>query len=108
MGIHLSRLIANHDSLEAVLSLDFRDQAKHLWIRLRLSKHELPKLVPRKGTLLEEHYLTQVFFERELSLLMCFEDETMTLIHLCPVQLEVFGRAFARKMVPTQDGPNHW
>jgi hypothetical protein len=29
------------------------------------------------------------------------EDETMTVIHLCPIQFEVFGRSFARKVVPT-------
>jgi hypothetical protein len=29
------------------------------------------------------------------------EDETMSLIHLRPIQLEVFGRSFTRKMVPT-------
>ena len=101
MGIHLARLITNDDNLETVLGLESSDETKHLWIRLRLSKHEVAKLIPGEWPLLKEHYPSQVFFKGKLALLMGLEDETMTLIHLRPIQFEVFGRSFARKVVPT-------
>jgi hypothetical protein len=101
MGIDLTRLITNDDNFQAMLRLDLGNEAKHLWIRLRLSKHKVPKLIPGKWPLLKEHHPSQVFFEGELTLLVCLEDETMTLIHLYPIQFEVFGRSFARKVVPT-------
>ncbi len=101
MGIHLARLITNDDNLQAVLRLELGDEAKHLWIWLRLGKHEVAKLIPGKWPLLKEHHPSQVFFKGELALLVGLEDETMTLIHLRPIQFEVFGRSFARKVVPT-------
>ena len=100
MGIHLARLITNDDNLETVLGLESSDETKHLWIRLRLSKHEVAKLIPRERSLLEEHHPPKVFFEGELALFVRLEDETMALIHLCPIQLEVFRRSFARKVIP--------
>ena len=101
MGIDLARLITNDHNLQAVLRLESGKKAKHLWIRLRLSKHEVAKLIPGEWPLLKEHNPSQVFFERELVLFVGLEDETMTLIHLCPIQLEVFRRSFARKVIPT-------
>jgi len=83
------------------LSLESGNQAKHLGIWLRLGKHEIAKLIPGKRPLLKEHHPPQVFFKGKLALLVRFEDQAMTLIHLCPIQFEVFGRSFARKMVPT-------
>ena len=87
MGIHLARLIANHDNLQPVLSLELRNQAEHFWIWLRLFKHKIAKLIPCKRPLLTKHHPSQVIFEGELALLVCLENETMTLIHLCPIQL---------------------
>jgi hypothetical protein len=101
MGIDLARLIADHDNLQAVLSLELGNQAKHLGIWLRLGKHEIAKLISGKRPLLKEHHPPQVFLKGELALLVRLEDETMTLIHLRPIQFEVFGRSLAGKMVPT-------
>ena len=101
MGIDLARLITNDDNLETVLSLELGDETKHHWIWLRLSKHKVAELVTGEWPLLKEHYPSQVFFKGKLALLMGLEDETMTLIHFHPIQLEVFGRSFARKVVPT-------
>jgi hypothetical protein len=98
--VDLARLITNDDNLQAVLRLELGNEAKHLWIRLRLSEHEIAKLVSGKWPLLKEHHPSQIFFEGKLALLMGLEDETMALIHLHPIQHEVFCRAFARMMVP--------
>ena len=54
MGIHRSRLVADDDHLQAALRFELGGQSKHLWIGLRLSKHEVAKLVARKGTLFKE------------------------------------------------------
>jgi hypothetical protein len=101
VGIDLARLIDNDDNLQAVLSPELGNEDKHVWIRLRLSKHEVPKLVPGEWPLLKEHDPSQIFFKGELALLVRLKDETMTLIHLCPIQFEVVGRSFVREMVPT-------
>jgi len=101
MSIDLARLITDDDNFQAVPRLELANEPKHLWVRLRLSKHEVPKLAPGKWPFLKEHHPSQIFFKGELALLVCLEDETMALIHLSPIQLEVFGRSFACKMVPT-------
>jgi hypothetical protein len=85
MGIDLARLVADHYNLQTVLRPELGYQAKHLWKRLRLSKHEIAKLAAGKRPLLKEHHPPQVFLKGKLALLVCFEDETMTLIHLRPI-----------------------
>jgi hypothetical protein len=101
MGIDLARLVADHYNLQTVLRPELGYQAKHLWKRLRLSKHEIAKLAARKRPLFMEHDPPQVFLEGEFALLVRLEDQTMTLIHLSPVQFEMFGRSIARKMFPS-------
>ena len=101
MGIHRSRLVADDDHLQAALRFELGGQSKHLWIGLRLSKHEVAKLVARKGTLFKEHHPIQVFFERHLTLLVSLEDKAVTPVHLGPIELEVFSGALARQVVPS-------
>ena len=101
VGVDLARLIADDDNFYAVLRLQLGNELQHLWIRSRLRKHEVPKLVPGKWTLLKKDYPTQVFLEGEFAFLVGLEDETVTLIHLRPIQLEVLGGTFACKVVPT-------
>jgi hypothetical protein len=38
--------------------------------------------------------------ESELSFFVGLKDQAMSLIHLCPIQIEVPGRSFAGQMVP--------
>jgi hypothetical protein len=100
VGINLAGLITHDDDPQAMLRFEFSHEVEHLCMRLRLSKHEVSKLASREGPLLKEHHPSQVFFEGELAFLVCLEDEAMTLIHVFPIQLEVSGRLFTRKMVP--------
>jgi hypothetical protein len=98
--IDLTRFIANDDDLQPELNLELGYKFNHLWIRLRLSKHEVTKLIPGKRSLLIEHHPSQIFIEGELPFLVGLEDEAMTLIHFRPIQHEVFRRSSARVMVP--------
>ena len=99
--VHLPRLIADHDDLQAVLRLELGNEVKHSEKRLRLSEHKLAKLVTRQGVLLMKHHPAQIFFKGELALLVYLKYETVTLIHFGPVQIEVPGRPLARKIVPS-------
>src|ERR1019366_6873134 len=52
-------------------------------------------------SLLVEDHPTQIFFQRELSLLVGVEGQLMPILHLGPLQLEVLRRPSAGMMIPT-------
>jgi hypothetical protein len=91
--IYLARLISYRDDLRAVLKVEAGQESKHLWGRIRLSKHEVPLLIKRPpiaNTL-----------RREAAFLECLENLAMTVIHLEPIQIDVFPRVSAREMAPS-------
>jgi hypothetical protein len=65
-GINLTRIIADKDDPHTVLSLEVCNEVKHLGPRLRLSNHEVAKLVPRKRSHFIGHHPIEVLFKGEL------------------------------------------
>ena len=65
-----------------------------------MREHEAPKLSPGERSLLVEDHPTQIFFQRELSLLVGVEGQVMPILHLGQLQLEVRRRPFAGMMIP--------
>jgi hypothetical protein len=98
--IDRARFIADHDDLQAMPLFELSDEFDHPGVRLRLSEHEVPKLIPREGSLFIKDHPAKVFLKRELSFFVGLEDEAMSFIHLCPIKIEVRGRSFAGQMVP--------
>ncbi len=66
ISINLTRIIADNVDRHTVLSLELCSEVKHLGPRLRLSNHEVAKLVPHKRSHFIGHHPTEVLFEGEL------------------------------------------
>ena len=98
--IQFARFVADHGDLQPVPDLDLSNQFDHFGIRFRLREHEVPKLRPGERSLLIEDHTTQIFFQRELSLLVYVEDQVMPILHLGPLKFEIPRGAFAGMMIP--------
>jgi hypothetical protein len=82
-------------------ALELSDKFDHPGVRLRLSEHEVPKLVPRECSLFIKDHPAEIFLKAKLSFFVGLEDQAMALVHLRPIQIEVLGRPFAGQMVPS-------
>ena len=98
--VQFARFVAHHGDLQSILCLDFAEQLDHLRMRLRLREHEAPKLSTGERSFLEEDHPIQIFFQRELSILVSGEVQLMPIFHLRPRQLEAFRRPSAGMMIP--------
>jgi hypothetical protein len=107
--IQLPGFVADHCDLQPVPDLELSGQLYHLGIRLGLREHKFPKLSASKRSLLVEYHPTQIFFQRELSLLVGVEGQVMSILHLGQLQFEVHRRPSAGMMIPPvgeQDSPD--
>jgi hypothetical protein len=101
--------VADRNNLQSIPFLKLADQLYHLGMRLGLREHKFPKLSASKRSLLVEYHPTQIFFQRELSLLVSVEGQVMSMLHLGQLQFEVRRRPSAGMMIPPvgeQDPPD--
>ena len=109
MRIQFPRLIADYRDFQPVPNLELSDQSDHLGIWLRLREHEPPKRRRGEGPLLVEYHPIEIFFERQLSLLVGIEGQVMPLLHFGKLEPEIHGRSPACLVVPSvgeQDAAN--
>jgi hypothetical protein len=98
--VQFAPFVADHGDLQPMPDLEPSNQLDHLGVRFRLREHEAPKLSTGERLLFVEDHPTQIFFHRELSLLVGVEGQVMPIFHLSRLQLEVRHRPFAGMMIP--------
>jgi hypothetical protein len=64
-----------------------------------LREHEAPKLIPCKLSLPVEHHPAQVFFQGELTDVVCVEGQVMPVVHLSQIQIEYLRSQMAGLVV---------
>jgi hypothetical protein len=92
--------VTDHGDLQSVPYLELAYQIDHFRVRFRLLEYEAPELGFGIGPLPVENHPIQVFFKRNLPLLVSGEVQAMPCLHFSPFQLKVCRRAFAGMMVP--------
>ena len=100
MSIQFARFVADDNNLQSIFGFQIADQFDHFGVRFRLREHEAAKFGARERTIFIKDHPVQIFVESNFIFLVSFKVQAMPLLHLGPVQLEMFHRPPAGKMIP--------